>query len=92
MTEAIMKFPLSLVTLAITGSSPTVNVFWPMTSNSGRQRSIAGRGPAATMNSLAASAASGRPNTGAETMVWPCSRCLSVRLRDSAALMVLMET
>ena len=49
-------------------SGTTLAVYSGMTqiaSNSGWQRAIAGSAPAATIKSLAAAAASGRPNTGA---------------------------
>ena len=46
----------------------------------------------ATIHSFPASAASGRPNTGAATYVCPAARCRSARRRESPGLMVLIET
>ena len=48
--------------------------------------------PAATTNSFAACAASGRPNTGAATNCWPASACAAVSRSESATLMVDEET
>ena len=49
-------------------------------------------GPAATTASLAASAASGRPKTGAATYSCPAFACSAVKRSLSAALIVLSET
>jgi hypothetical protein len=40
---------------------------------------------------LAAAAASGRPNTGAETKRWPFAACAAAIFSDSATLIVLDE-
>jgi len=67
------KFPASLITLARGGSSPATITPWPIASSAGRQRSSAGGGPAATIHRFFASAASGRPKTGAATYVCPAA-------------------
>src|ERR1043166_6112758 len=71
---ASRKLPASLITLARPGSSPATITPWPTASSRGRQRSIASAGPAATIHSCFASAASGRPNTGAATYSCPAPR------------------
>src|ERR1051326_2788034 len=47
---ASRKLPASLITLARPGSSPATITPWPTASSRGRQRSIAGAGPAAPLN------------------------------------------
>ena len=64
-TVVVRKFPLSLIKLAAGASSLTVKVSCPMAANRLRHFSIGSLGPADTMNSLPAAAASGRPKTGA---------------------------
>ena len=61
-------------------------------SKSGRQRSTAPPGPAATTSSFAASAACGRPNTGEATKSCLRCRCDSARRLARATPMVLKET
>ena len=80
------------MTVARAGSSPTAIVPWPIASSSGRQRSIAAAGPATTIQSFFASAASGRPKTGAARYACPAARCRSASRRDRAGLIVLIET
>ncbi len=70
------------------GSSDTMNVRWPIASNAGDNASIVAGSPAATTNSLAACAASGLPNTGAETNFWPASACAAANRSASATLIV----
>ena len=68
------------------------NVRSPIAANSGSHFFTALGSPATTTNSFAASAACGRPNTGADT--YPClrSRCSSAISCESATLIVLIET
>ena len=55
------------------------------------QRSIAAAGPAATIHSFAACAASGRPKTGAATYVAPLVSCSAASRSASPGLIVLIE-
>jgi hypothetical protein len=64
-TVAIRKFPLNFTRLAFSGSSDTMKERWPSTSSNGWILAKSSCLPAATMKSLPAAAASGRPNTGA---------------------------
>ena len=67
MADASMKLPASLNTFACAGSEPASITPCPTRSNAGRQASTAPAAPPATIQRLADSAASGRPNTGAPT-------------------------
>src|SRR5437879_4092065 len=90
--DASRKFPLSLTRFAAAGSGLIGSVFCPRALKSGMHASIAPGSPAATMNSLAAAAASGRPKTGAAMKRCPASACAWVSSRASATLTVLIET
>jgi hypothetical protein len=65
MVEKIMKLQESLTRLALNGRSPTMNSRWPSASSTGLTRSMSAASPAAMTKSLPASAAGGRPRTGA---------------------------
>jgi len=65
MTEAMRKLPLSLMRLAMGGWSERMKVLWARASKRGWAVAMRAAGPAVTMASLAAAAASGRPKTGA---------------------------
>jgi hypothetical protein len=62
-TLVVRKFPLSLINLAPAASSFIMKVFCPIAANRLRRFSIDSLGPADTMKSLPAAAASGRPKT-----------------------------
>src|SRR5271165_2792175 len=86
------KFPHSLTRLAADGRSPTWNTRWPIASNRGRARSTSAASPPATTNSLAAAAASGLPNTGAEMKRRPRLACRAATSSAVATAIVLIET
>ena len=65
MAALMMKFPMSLTTLAAPGVSPKSKTPWPMASKIGLTRALASAGPEVQIQSLRAAAASGRPKTGA---------------------------
>ena len=88
----IAKFPHSLTRLADDGRSPTSNTRWPTASNIGRARAISAASPAATTNSFAAAAASGRPNTQAEMKRWPWLAWRAAAASAAATEIVLIET
>src|SRR6266478_6386667 len=90
-TVAIRKFPVSLTTFALDGCSPITSTFCPMASHKGLHRSTVVLGPAATMANFPASAASGRPNTGAAIKSCPARACSVAKRSLSATLMVLSE-
>ena len=86
------KFPLIFTRFVFEGFSPNRNVFCPMASNKGMHASTESAGPAATTNNFAAAAASGLPNTGAETKLCPRFVCSAASLSASAPLIVLADT
>ena len=88
MTQAIRKLPLSLTRLAALGRSDTTNARWPIALNTDDNPSTDRFSPAATTNSSAAWAASGRPNTGAATNRCPAAPCASVSRSAKATLIV----
>ena len=87
-----MKLPASFTRLASEGCRPSTKVRCPIASSSGRARSMASSGPAATMKSFAAAAASGRPNTGAERSTCPASACTFASRSTVSGASVLIET
>src|SRR5438105_5837409 len=87
---AMRKLPISLTRLAC-GASPKGNVPRPSAAKRGWHRSRSDCSPPQTIQSCFFCAASGRPNTGAETNRWPAERCASRSLRESATEMVLIE-
>ena len=67
MAAASRKFPAIFTTFALDGSAPTASTPWPIGANTGPHRSSTSGAPAATIQSFAAFAISGRPHTGAAT-------------------------
>ena len=88
---ASRKLPLSLTRFAADGCVPIARVFEPNASSRGWHAAKAAGSPAATMNSLAAAAESGRPKTGAATKRCPACACASESFFESATLIVLIE-
>ena len=89
---ASRKLPASFRRFARLGSSPTTERPRPSACKTGLAASSASVGPAATTQSLACAAISGRPNTGAATYRLPCARWASARRREVAGSTVLIPT